>query len=802
MNAAGAPPDAVRFARIEALLDQLLELAPAQRAAYLDANCPDPALHAEVSELLAAAEASEGFLEPARPVSKAAPVRQLGPWRLLRCLGRGGMGEVWLAERSDGRFEQQVAIKLLHRQGAEEDARFLREQRLLARLEHPGIARLLDAGTLADGQPYMVMEFVDGSPLLAHASALSLEARLELFLEICEAVAFAHRHLVIHRDLKPENILVRRDGRIALLDFGIARRLDAAGNQTRDLRLTPRYAAPEQLAGEAQTTLTDVYALGLLLHELLSGRSPWGELVGNGPLALLQRARRGPPEAPSAGTPPALARRLRGDLDAIVAKALRPEPGERYASVGALARDIRAHLEHLPVVARGDAFGYRARTLLRRYWLPTSLAAAVFLGLVLAVSAITLARNEAVRERDSAQTEARRSKAVRDYLAFMFRDAGQQAREGSPLTAKQVLDQAAARIMADFAADPTTGAAVLKALGELHFYIDDYAGAEPLLRHWLEAETTIDDPAAAADTRFTLAETVHRMGRTGEARELLAAAQAFWNIDAERYADVLLTSRMLEARLQREAGDAPGALATLEEALRKRIERSGQEHFETAALLTNLGAAYVQAGRLDDGIATSERALEVWERLGLGSGNDALNTLNNLAAAQFRKGDLAAAEATFARALALRRQMYGPSAATAALIGNYGRVLQRLGRHEKALELAAEAEAMARSHAGPASPLTQALRVTHAESLVALARPAEARGVLGEFRDEANESLAANLRLRAALAEAEAAATEVDLPAAAAALAEARELAAAMGAAVAEFAPRIEALATQLAGAD
>jgi len=788
-----------RFARIQALVDEALDRAPEAREAFLSETDEDPALVAEARALLRAVDDSEGFLEPA--AAEPAPPPQLpGPWRLLRPIGRGGMGEVWLAERADGRFEQLVAVKLLHRLGADEDARFLREQRLLARLQHPGIAQLLDAGTLADGRPYMVMEYIDGAPLLEHARGLALEARLALFGQVCAAVAFAHRHLIIHRDLKPENLRMRRDGRVALLDFGIARRLDAEPGQTVDLRLTPGYAAPEQLTGAAQSTLTDVYALGLLLHQMLTGRSPWGEPVGGGAVALLQRARLGPPPPPSAcAVTPAEARRLRGDLDAIVTKALRPEPEARYDSVEALAADLRRHLAHQPVRARGGALAYRARRLLRRYWLAATVTAVVFVGLVAALTAISLARNEALRERDIAQTEARRSKAVRDYLALMFRNAGQHAREGEPLTAKAVLDQAASRVAADFEADPAASAEVLKALGELHFYINDYAAAAPLLRRWLEHEAAIADPTAAADVRFTLAEAVHRMGQREEARTLLAQSQAHWLREPQRHADVLLTSRMLEARLQREDGDVEGALATLEAALEERLQRSGPEHVETAALLTNLGAAYVQAGRLEEGIEVSQRALALWDRLNLGSGNDALNTLNNLGAAQFRAGDLGQAEVTFARALTLRRELLGPSAATAALIGNYARVLHRLGRLEDALRLGEEAQTMALAHAGPEAPLVQSLRLTRGEVLLALGRAQEAEVALAEIVPERRQALPAPLRLRLTLALAEAAQAGDRLGEARAHLADARALGEALGAAAAEFAARFDELEAALA---
>ena len=787
-----------RFARIEALLDAVLDRPRASRAGFLDEACADPLLREEVLALLNATEASDGFLDAPRATTVAQAGDEIGAWRLVRPIGRGGTGEVWLARRDDGRFEQQVAVKLLHHGGGD-PARFLDEQRLLARLQHPDIARLLDAGNLEDGRPYMVMEYVDGMPLLRHceAHALAPDARLGLFLRACDAVAFAHRHLVVHRDLKPENILVRGEGGIALLDFGIARLLDQphGDGEAGMLHLTPGYAAPEQFRGAPPSTQTDVHALGVLLHELLTGQSPWGRLAPSAPLALLQRAHAGVAQAPSTqAASKALARRLRGDLDAIVGRATQAEPSARYASVEMLAEDERRHVAHEPVRARRAGAGYRLHRLLRRHWLAAGTALLLFAGMAAALAAISLARRDALRERDAAQVEATRSKAVRDYLAYMFRDAGQHAQGGAALSARQVLARAAARIDAGFADAPATNAEVLKALGELHFYIDDYAAAEPLLRRWLAREAAIGDAVAAADVRFTLAETVHRMGRPAEAKALLATAQAFWRDDPQRHADVLLTSRALEARLLREGGDADAALATLERARDERLRRSGRVHFETAALYTNLGAAYGQAGRLDEGIAASHEAMDLWRMLGLDDGNDALNTLNNLAAMQFRKGDLAAAEAAFSQALAMRRTLLGPSAATAALIGNLARVLQRQERHDAALEYAGEAEAMASTHAGESSPLAQAARVTHAELLLALDRTDESAGVLDAFATHDPSPLPASLRLRAALADADRHRRLGDASSARSRIADAESLMDAMGEEAGPFRARLDAL--------
>lgn len=754
-----AAPDAARFARIEILIDAALERPADDRNAWLRAACgDDDALHADARRWLDAIGRSVGFLEGALPSETPAPDvsgTMLGYWRLLRHLGRGGSGDVWLAERADGRFAQQVAVKLLRHWHDGTAQRFEREQALLARLDHPGIARLIDASATPDGQPYMVMEYIHGRSLMdyCNSAAPGVAARLAVFDQICDAVAYAHRHLVVHCDLKPQNILVRDDGRVALLDFGIARLIDMDDNatdhqQTRSTRLTPQYAAPEQLAGTTHTTLTDVYALGLLLHELLTGRSPWGELVGQGQMVLLQRALAGPPVLPSLQAPTMqLARTLRGDLDAIVAKALRPEPAARYASVEALRDDLDNYRKRQPVRARGDAFFYRLRRGLRRYWLAAGVSVLVLGTIVTGAVGVMLAQHETARERDIAQTEAMRAKAVRDALAHMFRDAGQRAGEGSPLTANQILDQAAARIDQDFSSDPVTAAQVLHALGELHLYINDYAGAEPLLRTWLAREARIDDPDTAADVRVALAEAKFRMGQSEEAAELLHAAQSYWQSSPRRHAERLLTSRMLQSQIERQRGDVALGIETLEASVPERLQRSGDDHFETAALFSNLGAAYIQAGRLDDGIAASQRAMELWTNLRLDYGNDALNTLNNLAAAYFRLDNLEQAEAHFKQALQIRRQAHGASAATAALIGNYARVKQRLGDAAAGLSLIEEAEPMALAHAGAASPLTLSLSITRVELLLLQQRLGDAGRALTQLEEQTGMPPALTLRV-------------------------------------------------------
>jgi len=402
------PPD--RWARVESIVDRALDLAPDRRAAFVRDACGDDAeLRSAVEQWLAACDAPTSFphspaaifaapLIEAEAAAAADPdatgAFRIGPYRLIRELGRGGMGTVFLAERDDGQFDRRVALKLMRR-GAGTDAqlrrRFLEERQILARLEHPHIAALLDGGITADGQPYFVMQYIEGQPIDAFCDerSLSVEARLAIFLNVCDAVQHAHAHKVVHRDLKPNNILVAADGQAKLLDFGIAKLLEAGGGvepagltRTGERLLTPDYASPEQIRGEAVTPASDVYTLGVLLNRLLTGSWPYrrGQRT---PHELERAVLEDEPTLPSATVAgpsrtgaDRLRRRLRGDLDAIVLQALCKQPDHRYSTAGDLASDIRRHLAGLPIHARGRATLYRLAALARRHRVSVAAGAA------------------------------------------------------------------------------------------------------------------------------------------------------------------------------------------------------------------------------------------------------------------------------------------------------------------------------------------------------------------------------------------------------------------------------------------
>ena len=472
-----SPMDRKRWQQVSPLLDELLELSAPEQAERLSRlAATDPALAAEVRALLAQSTVAdrERFLEGAAlPVAQTADAATLagqtiGAYTLERPLGEGGMGSVWLASRSDGRFQGQVAIKflnlaLLARGGAE---RFAREGSMLSRLSHPNIGRLLDAGvaagTAAGGQPYLVLEYIDGQPIdqYCDARALTLQERLLLFLDVLAAVAHAHNNLILHRDLKPSNILVTADGMVKLLDFGIAKLMldesqPALATEITELAgraFTPEYAAPEQVQGGEVTTATDVYALGVLLYQLLGGPHPTASAVTASPVDRLRAVVEVEPRrlsdavlrtatASPGATAPQRSRALRGDLDNILAKALKKSPGERYAAIGALADDLRRYLNHEPITARADSLPYRASKFVRRYRLAVGTASVTLLVLLAGVIGTAWQAWEAQRQRDIAVSEAARAEQERQR-AESERARAEQAGQLAVLEAQRAREQA------------------------------------------------------------------------------------------------------------------------------------------------------------------------------------------------------------------------------------------------------------------------------------------------------------------------------------------------------------------------
>jgi serine/threonine-protein kinase len=496
-----------RFRRVDAVFDAVLDLPTADQTAFIDRACGDDSeLRAEVIRLLNAYRRAEFFLESpaveiaaplleeAHVLATAAPPERIGPFRVVRAIGHGGMGQVFLGERADGQFEQRVALKLIQHGAAGLVRRFLEERRILALLEHPNIARLIDGGITADGLPYFAMELVEGEPIDRYCDTrgLSIERRLELFNAVCDGVTYAHQHLVVHRDLKPSNIFVTPNGQVKLLDFGIAKLIGAESSGDDLTRtgfhvMTPEFAAPEQVRGEAISTVTDVYALGVLLYNLLTGVRPYDVrgkspaeveriICGAGPLkpsASFDRGRgdAGPRAQARAGAPDRLGRLLHGDLDAIVLKALRKEPARRYDSVASLQADLNRFRAAQPVLARPNSALYRLRKFSRRNRAAVAASLVTLTALISATAFSTGQMREAQHQRDSALQEVKRQRMLVEIQNVLAGDA--RGADGRQLSSVERIALAEGLLSQQFRNEPQLLADGLTGLAERLYEIGD-----------------------------------------------------------------------------------------------------------------------------------------------------------------------------------------------------------------------------------------------------------------------------------------------------------------------------------------
>lgn len=731
------------------LLDTALSLPAAERAVWLERlDGEQEPLKGLLEELLAREDLAEsgGFLASlpqldslpelagtARPLHPAAEPGQLvGAYRLERMLGTGGMGSVWLAERSDGLIKRKIALKLPHvaRETAGLAERLSRERNILATLQHPNIARLYDAGVASDGRPYLALEFVEGEPIDRYCAVHGLDRRecIALFIQVARAVAYAHAHLVIHRDLKPSNILVDKDGVVHLLDFGIATLLDPRGGAgerpdsglTRQLgvALTPQYASPEQIRGEPVSTASDVYSLGLVLYELLAGQRPY-QLEGADQLALaraIEVLQIAPPSSKAKDR--AERRALQGDLDTIVLKALRKAPAERYTMVGELADDLERYLQGEPVRARRAGAWYRARKFVGRNKFAVASAAAVVGALVLGLAVVSWEAHRIALERDIARNSAAREEAIRYYLTSMFRSSVAASRQGSEATtAKAMLDLSAHRVLREYRNDPYLAGKVVETLSDLYGALEDVDGQEPLLEGFLAQAGTTGDPEAVADARQKLANIELLRGNTPRAAALLALAQPFWARDPRRYREERLEGLAIQARVQRAQGDLEESVRTSQEAIRERLALFGLRNRETAVLYNSLGITLSQLNRVPEALSAYDQALAIYAALGQSDELDALIMLGNTGTLAARYGQLARAEQLLGTAIAKERATSGDSAAVAAVMGYYGWVMSAYGRYDQALASLRPAVALAARFTGADSPLSIRDRGFLAEAL-------------------------------------------------------------------------------------
>lgn len=710
------------------LLDTALDLPPAERNTWvdtLDGNYErlKPALRTLLSKH--AANDSNAFLRDlpqftnvsgigTSPLNMPEPGHRVGGYRLIRELGRGGMGSVWLAERADGVIKRNVALKLPHVTwigGLAE--RMARERDILATLEHPNIARLYDAGVDEFGRPFMAMEYVEGQSIDRYCveRRLSVDQILPLILQVARAVAHAHARLVVHRDLKPGNILVTAAGSVRLLDFGVAKLLESqSGEQTQFAAraFTPDYAAPEQFNGTPIGTAADVYSLGVVSYQLLTGWLPKATDFKSVPSTRVSDRQH--------------KRRLQGDLDAILNRALKKEPAERYASVDAFARDIEHHLQGWPIEARPDSSWYRFARFIARNRLATGAAVAVLVAIVggasVALWQAREAREQTARtaiERDIARRAAAREEAVRFYLTRIFRNSVAE-KGGESATAKQMLDRSAERVLEQYRDDPYLAGKVVETLADLYNSLEDPAGQVPLLEGYLKQAGPEGDPVTLAIVRQKLAEVELERGNIPRAADLFKLAEDFWNTDGTRHTQHHLEGLQIKARLLRAQGDLAGSIATSKQAIAERIALTGINHSETAVLYNSLGVALMNANRLQEASEAIQQALAIHEALGTGDEVPALVMRANIGALSLRVGRIADAERELKHAFEGQRAVAGDSAAVAASMGQYGYLKTALGRPNEALPILEAAERMAVKFTAPASALHLLNRVYLAEA--------------------------------------------------------------------------------------
>lgn len=716
---------------VDRLLDEILDLEPHQREQRL-ACIGDryPRIHAHLARLVEASEAPTRFLDGLlrRAADAAIDDRvdradeplpsgtRIGDWRLIEPAGAGGMGQVYRAERADGAFELHAAIKFIRtRHNAMMAERLAIETRLLARLNHPNIARILDGGTLPDGQNYLVMEWIDGEDLSQCRDRTSHKwtSCLHLFRQIAAAAAHAHQRGVVHGDIKPANVRIAADGRPQLLDFGVARLIsqdpeapDAAA------AVTPAFCAPEQLAGEPASTQSDIYALGALLGWMFTGRADFAER---------------PATAADFDTP------RRRALAAVVRNATAPEPADRYASVPGLIDDIDALAATRPVAALPYGAAGRLALWARRHQLSAALAGLTLFAVLAAGAGVWWQARIAAAERDAARFEAQRSAMLREQLVMLFREVGQNTagdRDGRELTTRELLTESAGIAERMYADDPQMQVNLKAMLGEIHIAMNDFTGAEPLLAAFVEHKPNLASPLMQSLVRADLAQIRLRQGRSEQALALLDDALEMLRRrpgeNSTRIADVL----QIRGQALRGLGRWDEAVATLEESLAMaRSARSARSTRSTkpgptrllATINNNLATTLMYAGRSGEAMAFFDASLENWRALGLEDGSSALTVMGNLAGLLHRRGDLQRAETLYREAIERRQRQFGDSGALGALHLNLGSLLAIRHRIDEARSHVAAGVGLIRRFEGPDS-------VNHAQAVLVRGRTELAAG--------------------------------------------------------------------------
>jgi serine/threonine protein kinase len=757
-------------------LDQALELPEAERGAWLQRlRDENPELATQLQTLLHEHRALEeaGFLEGgAGPQFRpSVPAHQtIDAYTLLSPAGQGGMGSVWLAERSDGRFERQVAVKFLSigltGRGGEE--RFKREGSILGRLAHPHIAELVDAGVSAGGQPYLVLEYVDGKHIDEYCDEhkLGVEARIGLFLDVLAAVEHAHTHLIVHRDLKPSNVLVRNDGQVKLLDFGIAKLLEGEGETgaatklTREggAALTPEYAAPEQVTGRPVTTATDVYALGVLLYVLLTGRHPAG-VNRTSPAELVKAITETDPpimsgvvgETKSASdadvaaanaekrstTAPRLSKWLRGDFDTIVAKALKKDPQQRYASVAALADDLRRSLRNEPISARPDSLAYRTAKFVRRNRVPVALATLTLLAVIAGVTGTLLQARTARAQRDFAYRQVSRAEVINDLNSFLLSDA---APSGKPFTVDKLLGRAEHILERQGGQGDLTRVELLQSIGQQYATQEETDKARRILEQAYTVSRSVPDRSARAKAACALAQVLAVAGEIPRAESLVTEGLAGLP-DAPQYALDRVYCFARGSDVAREAGSAKQGIERIQSALKILRASPFDTEFLELRVHMDLAEAYRQAGELREAISEFEQSAKSMTALGRDETQTAGTLYNNWGMALYQSGRSSEAEKILRRAVDISSADSNKQSVSPMLLVNYASALRDLRHMDEAASYAERGYVEAKK-AGHNVAINQALLLRE-RIYLDLGQPDRAEAMLNEAEPRLKHDLPA-----------------------------------------------------------
>ncbi|MBL0164508.1 MAG: serine/threonine protein kinase [Xanthomonadales bacterium] len=735
--------DAEKWQRARQLFDELADLPPEEwPRAMQDRGIDDPELREELLALLQAdredvirtvvedqaphvlAELSDDDNEGEQQKLTGLNV---GPFRLIEEIGKGGMGTVWLASRVDGEFEQKVAVKLIRSgwDAAEMLGRFRAERQILAHLNHPNIAHLIDGGVTADGRPWLALEYVDGSDLRSYCDErqLDLAARLKLFLTVCAAVSHAHAHLVVHRDLKPSNLLVTRDGEIKLLDFGIAKLIDSDASHASLQRVfTPEYAAPEQVRGEVMTTAVDVYALGLLLYELLTGKRPY-KVKNSTPAAYERAILDQEPTRPSLAftglddeedlvaraaqremSPQRLRRELRGDLDAIVLRALRKQPEQRYASVGDFAADIENHLHKRPVIARRGGWRYRSSRFLRRH-------AIAVVSVTLAAIALIGGLVVTLHQRNLARIEADKSERVLDFMVDNFRLANPAASDGAKITARELLDRGAQRISGELEQVPEAHAQLLETMGQAYAGIGDATESLKLYESALKLREGLDDPVSMANALLLKSSALKNLTRNTESAAVAKQARdllpEFPTNDKGRAVEArILGMGAMHLFLAKNYVEAKADWTRMYEIQRDLYGPHDERTFDTTMLISRVLGSQ---GDADGSIAKIREVIEQLKRVQPPRKSQLLEAYNALGSAETKRERYDLAELADRESARLCLEVYGPDHWYVAIaLNNLGRDLVSLNRHADAIDPLTESVRIARKVLPPTHGLLAA----------------------------------------------------------------------------------------------